>query len=443
MMRLSRQLLLGLQKNWLVPVIIILFLYHRPQPPNSIYDQLYQRRLTQSIPTYPENFIVSACVLIRDASTILPEFLVRNYLSGVDHFYIYGDDNTHDELTRVQTVLTHFERIITYLPSGRLLPDDSEDTKTYVQMRIYRHCAATFGDTTRWMAFIDADEFFETDQLSSFQPRIRDRGRYAFLHHILKIHDNHPVLCIRWRSVLTNGRVMPPPRHVPLSDAFSIPCALRVNNTMKLSLRKTILKPAYLDFVKTPSVDVALHKGFRLKPPYHRFHCVWGPGSKISPPVYLAHYWSRSLYDYVQKIARGRPRSGVPSRTLSDLIEREKVCIPDLSSIIDLERRKMIRRYSTIFETVEQPSLSSSAVEQLLQVQQSNNDSTLCSGRVVTLLRHMVDGFTISRDEYCKQVGTSPTCSSGDEYQSLLWMEYIQQCDSELDSDKIFVKSFP
>ncbi len=434
------------RRQWLYLVPLCIFLYH-PQASRNPHEKLYEERLTHSSIKYPEQHIVSACVLIRDASSILPEFFIRNYLAGVDHFFVYGDDSIEDELRRVEGVLTGFRRIVTYLPRGRLLPEDPEDAKAYVQMRVYRHCAATFGEKTRWMAFIDADEFFETDELAKLQPRRRARGRYAFLHDVLKMHDNHPVLCVRWRSILTNGRVMPPSRDVPLSDAFPIPCAIRVNNTIKLSLRKTILKPALLDLNATPSLDVALHKGFRLKPPMHRFHCIWGPGSKITPPIYLAHYWSRSLYEYVRKIGRGRPRSGVPSRTLTDLIDRERVCVPDVTSDIDPERREVIRRYVMLLNRVEQPSLSSSTVEQLLENQESNDDSMLCDGRVLALLHHMAKGYTLSTNQYCKQMSASPACSriieTKQEPQPFVWMEYIQQCNRELDSNKLFVKHLP
>ncbi len=123
-------------------------------------ERLLSQRRSRSSPTKYSKYTVSVCVVVRESSSILPEFIVRNYISGVDHFFIYGDDNNGEELSRAKRIATVFQRIVTYLPQGRNFPKDEEDPEHYVQMRIYRHCLATFGSQTHWMAFIDSDEFF-------------------------------------------------------------------------------------------------------------------------------------------------------------------------------------------------------------------------------------------------------------------------------------------
>lgn len=407
---------------------------------NDLYEGLYRERgqMTSKL-TFPKRHFVSACVLVRDSSTILPEFLVRNYLAGVDHFFIYGDDKDEVELENLRNILHRFRRIVTYLPDGRTIPEDMQVNTNYTQMRIYRHCAATFGAQTHWMAFIDVDEMIETTA---------DTRNTAFLQEILVEHDTHPVLCIRWRSVLTNGHVLPPSttRHVPLFDSYSTSCQEIINNKIKLSLRKTILQPQYLDLDATPKLDVALHKGFRLKAPYERFHCIWGPGSKIIPPLYLAHYWSRSVYDYLEKIERGRPRAGVPSRTLRDLIEREKVCKADPHTEIKEERKRLVRKYSRIFdELIPAPVFNRHKFSRFVQQLSNTDDSALCQRRTLKLLGYMVDGRELSVERYCQQ-RTEPTevCSKerGEEKSwPFAWIEFIStRCDEEMErEDEMFI----
>lgn len=386
----------------LLPALLFIALFvkqvaQQKVPKDNRFERLYSFRYTPKIRDYGERYFVAACVLVRDASSILPEFIVRNYLAGIDHFYIYGDDDTGNdaEMTRLHLLLHGFRRIVTYLPNGRLIPEDSENTTSYVQMRIYRHCAAVFGPSTHWMAFIDSDEMFETTELVSIQPKHALRGRHAFLYTVLNNHEDHPVLCIRWRTVLTNGRILPPQPGSTLLDSFPTSCALVVNNTIKLSLRKTILRPALLDLNSTPKLDVALHKGFRLLPPWHRFHCIWGPGSRIAPPLYLAHYWSRSLSEYVQKIGRGRPRNGVPKRTIIDLINRERVCQPDPMEHVLPVRRKAVGSFSDILSSIEPLELDMKTVSEFIQSLNQTEDSILCTERVATLLHQVAHGSTL------------------------------------------------
>ena len=60
-------------------------------------------------------------------------------------------------------------------------------------MRVYRHCAGTFGTATQWMAFIDIEEIFESGQLTAIQPNAALRSQNAFLYSVLSSHDDRPI----------------------------------------------------------------------------------------------------------------------------------------------------------------------------------------------------------------------------------------------------------
>lgn len=369
---------------------------------------------------------------------------MRNYLAGIDHFYIYGDDSSDEEQTRTNSVITNFSPLVTYLPRGRLLPVDAENSTNYVQMRVYRHCLSTFGPTTHWMAFIDADEMFETDILAQLQPIRRLRGAHAFMHDVLEAHERFPVLCIRWRTVLTNGRIQPAKREMPLLDAHAVSCEPVINNTIKLSLRKTILQPRFVNLTATPRLDVALHKGFKMNRPLHKFNCLWGTGATLTPPIYLAHYWSRSLYEYVQKIARGRPRKGVPARALLDLVKREQVCTPDPNTVIDSSRKAVVRGFGDVFAKVGNTPIDTDAARDYLESLEKTDDAELCVQRIRTLVGKMVDGYTLSTPLYCEQNGASKACGKsegGDKFGwPFVWSEFLQICDGDIDEDRLFIR---
>lgn len=91
-------------------------------------------------------YFLSLCAIIKDESK-LEEFIIYNWILGVEHFYIYDNGSSHPIRDRLYNYL--FKQICTIID----FPGFSQ------QMNAYNHCLHNFGKETIWMANIDADEF--------------------------------------------------------------------------------------------------------------------------------------------------------------------------------------------------------------------------------------------------------------------------------------------
>lgn len=370
------------------------------------------------------------------------EFLMRNFAAGVDHFFIYGDDDDSRETAKLDAIFAAVYGLVTYIKDGRGAPADEENSGSYVQMRMYRHCLQNFGNMSKWVALIDSDEFLETFSLpfSSSQGAVLERR--AFLHDILSTQEMFPVLCVKWKTALTNGRLRPPRERQSLHNLFPRTCATRVDNKGKLTLRKAILQPRYLDMERSPRLDVAVHKGFIFIGRMERMHCKWGLGHALEPPLYIVHYWSRDLFSYLRKIHRGRPRRNVPPRTLSDLFARESLCEFEKrlgSQEIRATFLKSIFRKMPFYPAAEDELANA---KQAIGEQYFNSSFRFCERRVSRLIMELRRGRDFSNKKYCKN-RTSAACvvskMEGKALWPFAWAEYLTECKEEIKEDPFFV----
>lgn len=158
-------------------------------------DRLFRlkrsRRIVDIPPVAPPDETAKfLCIgaIVKDEEAILEEWLEFHLLVGVEHFFIYDNgstDGTIDILRR-------------YCSKGLVTlaawPHFVEDFHT--QVLAYAHCLATFGKTSRWIAFIDADEFLFSPGTASLQAVLADFQRYpavvVFRHHFGTSGHRHP-----------------------------------------------------------------------------------------------------------------------------------------------------------------------------------------------------------------------------------------------------------
>ena len=171
----------------------------------------------------------------------MAEFLIRNYLAGVDRFIVYDDDVDELQSFNLVKILGQFSRIVTYLPRARLLPLDEEISDTDEHVRMYKHCVQMSKNFTKWMTFVDADKFFGTEYLDILDSGEDGDLRTLFTHKVLLDYDEFPKLCIRWPTFLTNVRILPAPRGSALADCYTSFCEITTDFKHKLTYRKSIV----------------------------------------------------------------------------------------------------------------------------------------------------------------------------------------------------------
>src|SRR6266536_1256560 len=106
----------------------------------------------------PLQYYLSVCAIFRNEARYLKEWLVFHLGVGVEHFYLYENRSTD----HFRTVLAPFveRRQVTLI----------DWPKAQGQKAAYRHCLRSAAAESRWVAFLDLDEFLFSPQQRDIRP---------------------------------------------------------------------------------------------------------------------------------------------------------------------------------------------------------------------------------------------------------------------------------
>lgn len=120
-------------------------------------------------------FNLTICAIFRDDAEFLKEWIDFHRLQGVEHFYLYN--NLSED--HYQEVLKPYidQKIVSLIE----WPHASNNIRewNHIQCSAYRECLKDFGKKTKWMAFLDTDEFLfcpTGQKLPSFLKKYKDFG---------------------------------------------------------------------------------------------------------------------------------------------------------------------------------------------------------------------------------------------------------------------------
>lgn len=112
---------------------------------------------------------LAIAAIIKDEAETIREWIEFHRLVGVGHFYLYDNDSTDGTVEQLQP----------YVASGvvELIRWPHFVAGAHTQALAYAHALATFGRMTRWMAFVDADEFLFGTQRDDLVEILEDYAR--------------------------------------------------------------------------------------------------------------------------------------------------------------------------------------------------------------------------------------------------------------------------
>ena len=140
-------------------------------------------------------FYLSVCAMFRDEAPYLREWITFHLDRGVEHFFLY-DHGSSDGAS--ETLRPFVERGQVTLHRW----DIAE--KIAAQKAAYDHCLAHYRERSRWIAFIDLDEFL-------FSPK----GQLA---EQLRAYEQHAGVFVFWQCYGSSGHSEPPPG--PVTDSY-------------------------------------------------------------------------------------------------------------------------------------------------------------------------------------------------------------------------------
>lgn len=239
---------------------------------------------------------LSICAIARDEDLYLDEWINFHRAVGVEHFYIFDNESSipiKDTLSKY--VSDGLVTVINY-------PGKS------MQMCAYTHCLNVYGKLSKWIAFIDCDEFLIPKQKDTVPEILCDYEPYGGFN-------------VSWRIFGSNGHKSKPEGLMINNYTMAIP-----NDHYENTHTKAIVQPE-----KT------------LRAGSNPHHCVFKPGYysvsedfKVVPNAWsphcsdklqLNHYFTKSFDEFKTKITRPRADAAhMTGRVLEDFYKFDDIC---------------------------------------------------------------------------------------------------------------------
>jgi Glycosyltransferase family 92 len=235
---------------------------------------------------------LSVCAIYFEEGPYLREWIEFHRLVGVEQFFLYNNESTDD----------HRELLAPYIAEGTVVVHDWPIRPG--QIPAYEHCLETHGAESRWIAFIDLDEFVFSPTLTPVSEILRD-------------YEEHPAVAINWAMFGTSGHRTKPPglvlenyrlrKDYPPGTIEHVKCIV--------DPRRVARCIGAHSFEYT--VGFASTEDHRLidKPPW-----AFSPAS--FKRLQVNHYARRSEEEYAWKLKRGRADTGEVKNRPPETYER-------------------------------------------------------------------------------------------------------------------------
>ena len=225
---------------------------------------------------------LSLCIICKDENEYLAEWLDYHILAGVERFYIYDNESR----------ISLRETLDSYVEKGWAVVVDIAGKG--VQLHAYDHCLQTFGPQTRWLGFIDTDEFL----VPKTTPDLKE---------LLKTFEDHAGLAVSSLFFGSNGHTQRPTAGQIASYTRRTHATFQGNVLIKSIVQpQFVLQPtsphdfAFVENAVCVNEDRQVVDG--MKSPNHSQH------------IHLNHYFCRSESEIALKMARGRGDTGTSWR---------------------------------------------------------------------------------------------------------------------------------
>lgn len=246
---------------------------------------IYYRCLMDIV--HPKNattkkYNVSICAIFKNEAPYLKEWIEYHKLIGVEHFYLYNNFSNDDYMSILKDYIDEGDVTLTEWPYEQ------------AQMQAYTDCVQKRSSDSKWIGFIDLDEFVvPLDSLD--------------LYDILKkFEKNRGSVIIYWKMFGSSGKVERDLDKLVTEDFI-------VSWKKHTNIGKIFFNTAY-DFLPDTEKNHVMHHrmwtGYKGKifPPVNVFDkvCIEELNSaRKSFPVQINHYFTKSVQEWKGKQTKG------------------------------------------------------------------------------------------------------------------------------------------
>lgn len=228
-----------------------------------------------------QQFNSSICLIIKDENEYINEWLEWHIGIGFEHFFICDNDSKIPIQKSVNKDYIPFCTFINY-------PTINGNT----QLSCYNHVLREYGKITKWMAFIDTDEFI----------RITD-GRN--INDFLKDYEEYDGVYAQWVTYNANGLIKRDSR--PQRVRFT----KVIDRRPSLATGKSIVRPNKL-FAMGSHFPSGILKNYNVVDSnFNRMKNAYSQFSKNNK-IFVDHYFTRSYEEWLDKKERGNVETKEP-----------------------------------------------------------------------------------------------------------------------------------
>lgn len=253
---------------------ILIFIYFFLNPIIKILLYLRKTPIRQK----PYNFVI--CSIFKNEAKYLVEWLEFHRLIGVDHIFLYNNFSEDNYLNVLQKYITEGFVSLKEWPYEK------------GQISAYEDCYKRVKSQSKWIMFLDLDEFI----CLKYETNIKD--------WVLK-YERYPSVILYWLMFGTSGKIEDDSQKIVIEQYTH--CWDSIRNVGKIILN-TDFEP----------VNIYHHHifckfrfmGLNLKIPMinEQKKFIYFPGTEKCQKnfsIQINHYWSKSLYEYIRKIDKG------------------------------------------------------------------------------------------------------------------------------------------
>ena len=243
----------------------------------GLFNAIRLKRLIRNDHTMPEQYL-SVCAIAKNEGPYFEEWIEWHLAHGVEKFYIYDNESTDDTRDILEPYIKQGVVEYKYWPGRKQ------------QLAVYDDCLANHRFSSRWIAFIDLDEFIVP---------LKDKSIPIFLKRL----EPFAAVEINWLIYGSNGKMFKTPgtimerfkRH-SLPDNILNRHVKSIVNPRRVFNMIGCHEAARISGRAADSHGNPIKKYFRDRVPQHDI-------------IRINHYAVKSYEEFMGKRARGRART--------------------------------------------------------------------------------------------------------------------------------------
>ncbi len=225
---------------------------------------------------YSSHCYLAVCAIIKNEAAYLREWIEWHLMQGVEYFYLYDNESEDNS----------YEVLKPYIDKGIVLYHKVFGNG--MQLPVYNDCIVRYRKYSRWIAFIDADEF-----IVSLEKRLSD---------FLKAYEQEAAVCVNWVMFDSNGYEETPCGKL-VTEAYT---RIHKNFSSDNMHVKSIVNPKCVKYVANPHYPLLRFFKSKVNENFKKVRLAWvDPKDYSIQKIRINHYFSKSREEYEAKIARG------------------------------------------------------------------------------------------------------------------------------------------